>query len=69
MRTSRFRVDKRVAEWLNEYRNYYRDNAKVPLEGFPLMAATRHAIEMLHYARADSSGQKRKPCVPKLSVV
>lgn len=54
LRGSRFRVDKRVGQWLREYKDFFRDEAQIPLKGFPLMAATRHAVEMLDYAVAES---------------
>ena len=41
MRTGRFRVDKRNAEWLDEYRTYFRKDAGIPLEGSPLMKIGR----------------------------
>ena len=51
MRSNRFRVDKRNSDWLDEYRNYYVKDAAVPLEGFPLMSATRYATECILDAR------------------
>lgn len=69
MRTSRFRVDKTAAEWLEEYRTFYRDESQVPTEGYPLMAATRHAIEMLPYARRQSGVMKAKKNHPEVSIL
>lgn len=69
MRSSRFRVDQRVGEWLAEFNTFYRDESKVPREGFPLMAATRHAIEMLQYARAQSSVGSKRPNYVKVAIV
>lgn len=51
MRTGRFKVDKRNAEWLDEYRNFYREDGQVPKDSFPLMSATRHAMSVLKKAR------------------
>lgn len=69
MRTSRFRVDKTAAEWLDEYRTFYRDDSQVPTEGYPLMAATRHAIEMMPYARAQRIGGKKQLNHPNVVVL
>lgn len=69
MKTSRFRVDASAAEWLNEVRTFNREESKIPIEGYPLMAATRHAIEQLAYARPQSYGGSKKPNHPKVCIV
>ena len=69
LRTSQFRVDRSVGEWLEEYRTYFRDESKVPDKGFPLMAATRHAIEMLPYAEAEHNAVKTMKNHPELAIV
>jgi len=69
LRTSQFRVERRVGEWLAEYRKFYRDGEAVPKEGFPLMAATRHAIEMLPYAKPERMPGSNRPNAPKLAIV
>lgn len=69
MRSSRFRVDQRVGEWLNEYRSFFRDQSKIPQSGFPLMAATRHAIEMLNYAKPQAMPGSKKMNYPKLALI
>lgn len=51
MRSRRFRVDKRLAVWLDEFREFERKDKQVPKAGFPLMAATRHAVSCLESAR------------------
>jgi hypothetical protein len=66
---SRFRVDKRVGEWFREYKDFFRDGSKVPAKGFPLMAATRHALEMIDYARAESFGHAKRKNYPELAIV
>lgn len=58
MRTGRFKVDKRNAEWLDEYRNFYREDGQVPQESFPLMSATRHAMAQIKHARRLESARK-----------
>lgn len=60
MRTGRFKVDKRMAEWLDEYRSFYRQEGQVPKTSHPFMSATRHAITQLPYARAQKP-QGRPP--------
>lgn len=69
LRSNRFRVDKRVTEWLREYTQFFRDGSKVPAKGFPLMAATRHAIEMINYAQAESFHTKADVQAPKLALI
>ncbi|GAG27389.1 unnamed protein product, partial [marine sediment metagenome] len=69
LRSSQLRVDKRVGDWLEEYRQYFRDESNVPTKGFPLMSATRHAIEMLDYAEAERSYSQTKNFNPRISVV
>lgn len=69
LRTGRLRVDKTVAEWLREYKNYYKDRGQVPLAGFPLMAATRHAIEMLNWAQPEHMPGSRRLNHPKVAIV
>ena len=59
MRTGRFKVDRRNAEWLDEYRNFYREDGQVPQESFPLMSATRHAIGQLKKAAPLEPARKR----------
>jgi len=58
MRTGRFKVDKRLAEWLDEYKTFYREESKVPQGSHPLMSATRHAISQIDYAKRQ--GMRRK---------
>lgn len=53
IRTGQFRVDKRVGSWKSEYTNFAKDGNHVPRAGFPLMAATRHCIEMLPCAEPE----------------
>ena len=69
MRSSRFRVDQRVGEWLAESRSFYRDKTKIPLDGHPLMSATRHAIEMMRFAKSQSLRGASRKNYPNLQVV
>lgn len=69
MRTGRFRVDSRLAEWKKEYESYYREDAKVPTTSHPLMIATRFAMSQIKYGTAPSSARSRKNLAPKMAIV
>jgi hypothetical protein len=58
MRTGRFKVDKRMAEWLSEFSLFHKDAGKIPTDGYPLMAATRNAVSQLAYAKRLQSPAK-----------
>ena len=75
LNSNQFRVLSTVGEWLNEYRTMKREKATeefigyVPENGFPLMAATRHAVQMLPFAKAErmqSAARKNYPDVQVL---
>ncbi len=66
MRSGRFKVDRRLKEWLDEYKTFNRQDSKVPRDTHPLMAATRHAIDQLQYAKAEST-RSTKINYPKLA--
>lgn len=44
MRTGRFKVEKRLGEWLSEFKVFNESDGQIPTESFPLMAATRYGI-------------------------
>lgn len=69
MRSGRFRVDRRLQEWLEEMRNFNLEGSKVPLGSHPLMAATRHAVAMFSHARREASLSAGKPPLRKLAIV
>jgi len=69
MRGNRFKVEQSVYSWLEEYKVYYRDESKVPKKGFPLMAATRHAMDQLPYAKAQALPGSKKPNFPKVAIL
>ena len=60
MRSGRFRVDKRLAEWTDEFKSYSRRGAKIPRDSHPLMAATRYAVAMIEYARPQSTRRRNR---------
>lgn len=69
MRTGRFKVDKRLANWLDEHRGFNRQDSQVPRESFPLMSATRHAVAMLYYARRQAPRGRKSVNYPKVSMI
>jgi len=69
LRTGLFRVERRVGDWLKEYKRYDRNEAQVPTTGFPLMSATRHAIEMLPYAKPERVPGNKQANYPKLALI
>jgi hypothetical protein len=48
--TGRFFVVNSLKSWLDEA-NFLRTEGKVPIDGYPLMSATRHAYAQLEYAQ------------------
>lgn len=69
MRTGRFKVDKRLAEWLTEFKSHRRDDSKVPRTSSPLMSATRYAVAALEYARRQGPKSKTGNNFPRLSIL
>lgn len=69
MRSHRFKADKRLGEWFEEYQTFYRQDGAIPVGTHPLMAATRHAVAMLPYARRQAPRGARNINYPKVSMV
>lgn len=69
LRTGRFRVEKRLSEWFTEADGFDRADGKVPRAGFPLMTATRFALQMLDRGRSMEAPVSRKALYPKIAVV
>lgn len=69
MRTSRFKVDKRLSEWQDEYKTFYRQGQKVPKGKHPLMTATRYAVSNIQYAKRQSLRKAKSMNYPKLAIV
>ena len=70
MRTGRFKVDKRLADWLDEYRSFTRDEGLVPMTTHPLMAATRYAMANLDYARVrERKGKDTDKNYPRIAII
>lgn len=69
MRTGRFKVDKRLGEWLEEFKTFYKEDSKVPVSGFPLMTATRVAMADLKKAKRQAAPRKRQVNYPKVAIL
>jgi len=69
MRTGRFKVDKRLAEWLDEYKSFFREGGKVPLSSHPLMSATRHAVAQLESARRQQAKGRKQTNYAKVAMI
>lgn len=61
LRTGRFKVEKRLKKWIEEFQGFNRENGKVPVDSHPLMTATRYAIAEIKYARAIGAAHKKLP--------
>jgi hypothetical protein len=71
MRTGRFKVDKRLADWLDEYKGYVREEGLIPLKSHPLMLATSYAMAMIDFARVRDRrrGIDTNVNYPKVSII
>lgn len=69
MRTGRFKVDRRLAEWLSEFELFSKQSGKIPTAGYPLMAATRYAIAQLDLAKKLQSPRKIKTNARRISMI
>ncbi len=69
MRSGRFKADKRLKEWIDEFQTFDRSEQKVPRDTHPLMSATRFAVTMLPYARRQSPPGGKKAIYPKLAMI
>jgi hypothetical protein len=69
MRTGRFKVEKRLGEWLKEFELFGKQDGKVPISAFPLMAATRYAVASLKEAKRLKSPAKHKSMAPKIAIL
>lgn len=61
MLTHRLTVSDRLKDWHTEYDDYFRDDAVVPVGGYPLMTATRYAVGCLSEAKRErAKGAKQR---------
>jgi phage terminase large subunit-like protein len=58
METNRFKVNRRLTEWFEEFRMYHREDGKIVKERDDLLSATRYAIMSLRYAATKPTGTK-----------
>jgi hypothetical protein len=68
MRSGRFKVDKRLGEWLAEFKSFSRQDSKIPRDGAPLMSATRHAVASLDWAQRQSA-PRTSGTYPQIAIV
>ena len=69
LRSGRLIASEYAVEWLDEFRDFRRDESKLPIHSYPLMAATRHAVAMINYARREALPGTRKAPRPKVAIV
>lgn len=69
MRSSRFRVNRRLGEWLDEFKSFQRQDNKIPRDTHPLMAATRHAMQRMDDATRQEQRRGAGALYPKLAIV
>lgn len=69
MRTSRFKVERRLLPWTEEFETFSRSDQKVPRDTHPLMTATRFAVQCLPYARRSVAKKGQGINYPKVSVL
>lgn len=69
MRTGRFKVEARLAEWLDEYKSFYRNETQVPLKSHPLMSATRHGVASLEWARRQHRKGRKPVNYPRVAII
>ena len=69
MRTGRLKVDSRLGDWKAEFEAFDREQNKIPRKKYPLMSATRHAIDSLKYAKRLQSQRRQQTNHPRLAIV
>lgn len=70
MRTGRFKVEKRLKEWLDEFESFgRRADSTIPRDSHPLMASTRHAIESLRWSRRQAAKNTQRRNYPDISIL
>ena len=59
METNRLRINSACTKWAEEFESFRRGvrTSQVPRDSHPLMAATRHAVAMLKYARPEAEAR------------
>lgn len=69
--TNRLRVNSGCKEWAEEYESFGRSvkGSKIPRDSHPLMAATRHIVDMLKHARPEASARPKESVKRKMAIV
>lgn len=60
MQTGRFKVDRTLSQWWEEFRMYHRKDGKVVKERDDIMSATRYAVMCLRFATPQEHAPKRR---------
>ena len=68
MKTGRWKFGPGADTWAKEYSAFNRDGGAIDRDSFPLMAATRHAIAQIKYARAEQSSKSGQRLYPKVAI-
>lgn len=69
MISERFKVDRSLEKWTKEFESFRIQDNKIPSDTHPLMAATRHAVSMLEYARRKPKRTGAGVNYPRLAIV
>jgi hypothetical protein len=69
MRSHRFKVERSLRQWSDEFESYNREGQKVPRDTHPLMSATRYAVQMLPWARRSAPKRGRNINFRKVAIV
>lgn len=69
MRSGRFKVDKRLQVWLDEFKSFQRVDGKIPEEGYPLQAATRAAVSQAQHGKRMESRKLNKPQAARIAMI
>lgn len=59
MQTGRFKVDRTLSQWWEEFRMYHRKDGQIVKERDDLMSATRYALMMLRYSIPQENAPRR----------
>lgn len=68
MKIKTLKIESRLKNWIDEAKTFYNQGAKVPVDGYPLMTATRLAIKNLKRARGPMK-KRVKNKYPKVAMV
>jgi len=69
MRTGRFKVDRRLADWQREFKLLDANKGQIPVAGYPFMAATRYAVAKLRDAKRLKSSKAHKTMTRQIAMV